>query len=213
MSEQKILPKGKVPATEEDIRALEDKIYSSLMIAPDRVLDGVIASNEAIISRMGEYEAEVRDKTKYVINNRNIIRTMFYRTFGSEITKEEITLGKKLSAHGGSRMNLMIFLIDRVREINKIGPCVYYRNEVDRILQDYNDAVQLTITKYKEYQKKYGEEENLKLYEESEIKEQLDTFTNCMYDTIRVFNRTIEDDQMNIAEIKLQMNANKQSKE
>ena len=206
MSEQKILPKGKVPATGEDIRALENKIYVSLMIAPDRVLDGVIISNENIMSRMGEYEADIRDKAKYVVNSRNLIKNMFYRIFGSKITKEEITLDKKLSSHGGSRMNLMIFLIDRVREINKVGPCTYYRTEIDRILQDYNDAVQLTITKYKEYQKKYGEKENLKPYEESEVKEQLDTFTNCMYDAVRVFNRTIEDDQMILAEMKLQVN-------
>ena len=212
MSEQKkIVSKGKIPATEEDMKALENNIYTSLMIAPDRILDGVIVNNESIMSRMGEYEVHVRDKAAYVINSRNTIRRQFYRVFGSKIEKDEITLGKKLSTCEGSRMNLMIFLIDRVREINGVGSCAYYKNEVDRILQDYNDAIQLTITKYKECQKEYGEELDLKPYEESEVKEQLDTFTNCMYDAVRVFNRTIEDNQMNLAEAKIQ--ADKQSKE
>ena len=212
MSEQKILPKGKTPATEEDIKALENKIYTSLMIAPDRVLDGVITSNESIISRMGEHKVRIRNKVDNIINSRNTTRYNFYKTFGADFTKGEVESFNSLFPPEGSRIIFIEFLVDRVTEINKIGPCLYYKNEVDRILQDYNDAVKLTINKYKEYyQKKCGEDKNLKPYENSDIKKLLDVDSNRMYDAVRVFNRTIEDNQMNTAEVKLQMNANKQS--
>ena len=211
MSKQKILSKGNTPATKEDIKNLEDDIYTSLMITPDRVLDEVIENDNSIMSGMGNYEVRVRDKANNIIDSRNTIRYSFYKTFGADFTEEEAIFDIRYFTSKNLRTHFISFLVDRVTAINTVGPCLYYKNEVDRILQDFNDAIQITISKYNEYQKKH--DKNTKPYEESDIKKLLDNYSNCMYDNIRIFNRTIEDNQITAAEAKLQMGVNKQSKE
>ena len=188
MEAQKILSKGKAPATQEDINTVLEEIKEILLTYPDYMIS---KANELYLTIRDRIN---KDKEKWIMNDidaRNVIRTRFYQTFASDIRKDEFDDNGWLKINTKSRMWYLIYLHTRMIQMNS-GEHFdkMYQIEVKRIMRDFNEATNAIITKYKEYREINPD---VLPYERSELKHQIDLFINHTSDSFRLYERNLED--------------------
>lgn len=194
MSEQKILPKGKVPATEKEINEMLNNIKLSLMTLPD----SQIYKLDKLLDEVDQYiDQPTRNGINSDVDFRSTIRTRFYSTFNEEITDEEINDKGRLINSKKSRMWYLTYMYTRMRYFN--GGKFFnpeHQIEVKRIAEDFNAAVMCIVNKYKEYA---SINDDALPYEKSPIKVQIDDIMNSMNDSLRLYNRNLEDHNIMLA--------------
>lgn len=187
MSEQKILPKGKVPATEKEINEMLDNIKLSLMTLPD----SQICKLGKLLDEVDQYiDQPTRNGINSDVDFRNTIRTRFYSTFNNEITSDEINDKGRLINSKKTRMWYLTYMYTRMRYFN--GGAFFnpeHQIEVKHIAEDFNAAVMCIINKYKEYS---SINDDTLPYEKSPVKTQIDDIVNSMNDSLRLYNRNLE---------------------
>lgn len=187
MGEQKILPKGKVPATEKEINEMLDNIKLSLMTLPD----SQICKLGKLLDEVDQYiDQPTRNGINSDVDFRNTIRTRFYSTFNNEITSDEINDKGRLINSKKTRMWYLTYMYTRMRYFN--GGAFFnpeHQIEVKHIAEDFNAAVMCIINKYKEYS---SINDDTLPYEKSPVKTQIDDIVNSMNDSLRLYNRNLE---------------------
>lgn len=194
MGEQKILSKGKVPATEKEVNEMLDNIKLSLMTLPD----SQIYKLDKLLNEVDQYiDQPTRNGINSDVDFRSTIRTRFYRTFNEEITSEEIDDKGRLINGKKTRMWYLTCMYTRMRYFN--GGTFFnpeHQIEVKRIAEDFNAAVMCIVNKYKEYS---SVNDDALPYEKSPIKTQIDDIVNSMNDSLRLYNRNLEDHNIMLA--------------
>lgn len=194
MSEQKILAKGKVPATEKEVNEMLDNIKLSLMTLPD----SQICKLGKLLDEVDQYiDQPTRNGINSDVDFRNTIRTRFYRTFNNEITSDEINDKGRLINGKKTRMWYLTYMYTRMQYFN--GGTFFnqeHQIEVKRIAEDFNAAVMCIVNKYKEYA---SINDDVLPYEKSHIKVQIDDIMNSMNDSLRLYNRNLEDHNIMLA--------------
>lgn len=187
MGEQKILSKGKVPATEKEVNEMLDNIMLSLMTLPD----SQICKLGKLLDEVDQYiDQPTRNGINSVVDFRNTIRTRFYRTFNNEITSDEINDKGRLINGKKTRMWYLTYMYTRMQYFN--GGVFFnpeHQIEVKHIAEDFNSAVMCIVNKYKEYS---SVNDDALPYEKSPIKTQIDDIVNSMNDSLRLYNRNLE---------------------
>ena len=189
MGEQKILSKGKVPAAKEEIEEVVDTIICTI----DSVNDNDLSKVKTLLDK---YEGYLSDDDRKLINKkiyyRTTLRTKFYNVFGSNFTEDDLTTSYSLSISTNSKFSYLVYMNTRLSLYNSDKKYLsgIYKYEVDKLLEDFNNAVNLIITKYGEYQEQ--NRNTYKLYKFSPIKKQIDSLTNSVYDNVRLYNRNYE---------------------
>lgn len=189
MGEQKILAKGKVPATKEEIEEAVDIIVSTI----DSVNDNDLSKVKPLLDKYEEYLSDDdRKSINKKVNYRMTLRTKFYKTFGAEFVQDDLTTSCSLSIGTNSKFSYLVYMNTRLSLYNSDRKYLsgIYKYEVDKLLEDFNAAVNLIITKYSEYQEK--NRNTYKLYKCSPIKKQIDSLTNSVYDNVRLYIRNYE---------------------
>lgn len=192
MEAQKILSKGKAPATQEDINMILEEIKEILLTYPDYMISKADALYLTIRDKINN------DTEKGIMNDidaRNVIRTRFYQTFAADIRKDEFDDKGRLKINEKSRMWYLIYLHTRMTQMNS-GEHFdkMYQIEVKRIMDDFNKAINAIITKYKEYiENMIVFNPDVLPYERSKLKHQIDLFINQMSDLFRLYERNLED--------------------
>jgi hypothetical protein len=189
MGEQKILSKGKVPATEKEIKEVVDTIICTI----DSVNDNDLSKVKPLLDKYEEYLSDDdRRSINRKINYRTTLRTNFYKTFGVEFVQDDLTTSYSLSIETNSKFSYLVYMNTRLSLYNSDRKYLegVYKYEVDKLLEDFNAAVNLIITKYGEYQEQ--NRNTYKLYKFSPIKKQIDSLTNSVYDNVRLYNRNYE---------------------
>ena len=186
---EKMLAKGKVPATEKEIEEAVDIIISTI----DSTNDNDLFKVKALLDK---YEGYLSDDDRRSINRkikyRMTLRTKFYNVFGSNFTEDDLTTSYSLSIETNSKFSYLVYMNTRLSLYNSDRKYLkgIYKYEVDKLLEDFNAAVNLIITKYSEYQE---QNRNMyKLYKFSPIKKQIDSLTNSVYDNVRLYTRNYE---------------------
>lgn len=188
MEAQKILSKGKAPATQEDINMILEEIKEILLTYPDYMISKADALYLTIRDKINnDTEKGIMDD----IDARNVIRTRFYQTFAADIKKDEFDDNGWLKINTKSRMWYLIYLRTRMIQMNS-GEHFdkMHQIEVKRIMRDFNEATNAIITKYKEYREINPD---VLPYERSELKHQIDLFINQTSDSFRLYERNLED--------------------
>lgn len=186
---EKMLAKGKVPATKEEIEGAVDIIISTI----DSVNDNDLSKVKPLLDK---YEGYLSDDDRRSINRkinyRTTLRTNFYKTFGVEFTQDDLTTSYSLSIGTNSKFSYLVYMNARLSLYNSDRKYLngIYKYEVDKLLEDFNAAVNLIIIKYGEYQEQ--NRNTYKLYKFSPIKKQIDSLTNSVYDNVRLYNRNYE---------------------
>ena len=186
---EKMLAKGKVPATKEEIEEAVDIIISTI----DSVNDNDLSKIKPLLDK---YEGYLSDDDRRSINRkikyRMTLRTKFYNAFGSDFTEDDLTTSYSLSIGTNSKFSYLVYMNTRLSLYNSDRKYLkgIYKYEVDKLLEDFNAAVNLIITKYGEYQEQNCN--TYKLYKFSPIKKQIDSLTNSVYDNVRLYNRNYE---------------------
>lgn len=204
MSEQKkIVSKGKVPATEEEKLKLAEQIKSTLLTVNDFNLDGAISIFNKSIVYIPQYKLDVLN---WIVDCRLKMRDKFYQTFGQPISKDEFEGDGygSLKNKTGSRVNYLAQMIARVNEYNSNNEFLTNtcKVEVNRLVEDFNNAINIISLRCKEY---YANN-NISTYEKSPVKPQLDQYMNVMYDAVRIYNRKFEDYNTMLMQQSLQKN-------
>ena len=186
MGEQKILSKGKVPATEKEVNEMLDNIKLSLMTLPD----SQICKLGKLLDEVDQYiDQPTRNRINSDVDFRNTIRTRFYRTFNNEITSDEINDKGRLINGKKTRMWYLTYMHTRMQYFN--GGVFFnpeHQIEVKHIAEDFNAAVMCIINKYKEYS---SINDDTLPYEKSPVKTQIDDIVNSMNDSLRLYNRNL----------------------
>lgn len=186
MSEQKILAKNKVPATEAEISEMLDTIEICIYTLNSNELAGLQKKINELPD--GCITAGIHRRMKYRMD----LALNLYRIFGEPFHEGEFTTSDDLSILEYTRVAYLNCMCSRLSLYNSdkkyLAP--YYKYEVDKILEDFNTAVNLIITRYNEFQKQNSN--SYKIYEYSHVKQTLDHLTNMVYDYVRLYNRKYE---------------------
>ena len=189
MSEQKILAKAQIPATEKEIKEAVDTIICTI----DSVNDNELFKVRNLLDKYEEYLSDDdRKSINRKVNYRMTLRTKFYNVFGSNFTEDDLTTSYSLSISTNSKFSYLNYMNTRLSLYNSDKKYLsgIYKYEVDKLLEDFNAAINLIITKYSEYQEQHRN--TYKLYKFSPIKKQIDSLTNSVYDNVRLYTRNYE---------------------
>lgn len=183
---EKILSKGKVPATKEEISEMLDTIE----ICIDTLNSNELAGLQKKINELPE-DCNT-DHIRYGMKYRIDLALNLYRIFGEPFHEADFTTSGNLSILEYTRVAYLNYMCSRLSLYNsdKRYLTPYYKYEVDKILEDFNIAINLTITRYNEFQKQHSN--SYKLYECSPVKQRLDHLANMVYDYVRLYNRKYE---------------------
>ena len=194
MEAQKILSKGKVPANQEDINMVLEEIKEILLTYPDYMIP---KANELYLTIRDKISKDTEKGIMDDIDARNVLRTRFYQTFAADIKRDEFDDKGRLKLNRKSRMWYFIYLHTRMAQMNS-GEHFSQMHQIEakRIMSDFNEATNAIIAKYKEYSERH---QGVLPYEKSELKHHIDLFINQTHDLFRLYERNLEDYNINCA--------------